>query len=266
MKFQIKKRTNPNVNKYPSEDMTIARSFAKRLLNEFGDFLKLVVLFGSAARQKSTKKGDIDVLVVIDDTSIRMTREVIEAYRLIVEKIIGRTSTRLHVTSLTLTSFWEYIRAGDPVSVNILRDGIALVDRGIFDPLQALLIQGRIRPTSESVWVYFGRAPRTLTNSKWHLLQATLDLYWAVIDAAHAALMHIGEIPPSPEHAADLLEEKLVKEHKLEKKYAQTMKKFYKLMKMITHREIKEITGEEFDKYLKEADTFVDRMQKFIEK
>jgi len=223
VKFLIQRKKNQNIIKYPNEDVTIAKSFTKRIKQEFGDFLKLVVMFGSSARKEKSPRGDIDVLVVVNDLSIRMTREVIEAYKLIIEKIVGTTSTKLHVTSMTLTSFWEYMRAGDPVAINILRDGVALEDKGIFEPLQALLIQGRIKPTHESVWVYFGRAPRTLTNSKWHLLQATLDLYWAVIDAAHAALMHIGATPPSPEHAADLLEEKLVKEHKLAKQYADTI-------------------------------------------
>ncbi len=266
MKIQVEKKTNPNITKYANVDMTIARSFAKRLFNEFGEFLKAVVLFGSAARRTAKPKGDIDVLIVVDDTAIRMTKEVVEAYRLITEEIIGKVSTRLHVTSLTLTSFWEYIRAGDPIAINILRDGVPLIDTGMIDPLQALLIQGRIRPTHESVWVYFGRAPRTLTNSKWHLLQATLDLYWAVIDAAHAALMHIGETPPSPEHAADLLREKLVRPRKLEAKYTDTMRKFYRLMKMITHREIKEVKGPEYENYYREAEAFVNRIQKFIEK
>jgi len=266
LRFLIQRRTNPNIIKYPNDSLTIAKSFAKKVKQELGDFLKLVVLFGSAARKEQSPRGDIDVLIVVNDLSIRMTREVIEAYRLIVEKIVGKTSTRLHVTSMTLTSFWEYLRAGDPVAINILRDGVAVLDTGIFEPMQSLLIQGRIKPTHESVWVYFGRAPRTLTNSKWHLLQATLDLYWAVIDAAHAALMHIGETPPSPEHAADILEKSLVKGHKLQQRYADTMRKFYKIMKGITHREIKEIRGEEYDGYLEEAEEFVNRMQEFIEK
>ena len=266
MKFRIEPRTNPNLVKYPTEDITIAKSFAKRLDNEFGNFLKAVVLFGSAARRAVSPRGDIDVLIIVDDLSIRMTAEVLEAYKLIVEKTIGKLSTRLHVTSLTLTSFWEYIRAGDPVAVNILRDGIPLLDTDMFEPLQVLLMQGRIRPTTESIWSYFGRAPRTILNSKWHIMQATLDLYWAVIDSAHSALMKQGEIPPSPDHVADLLEEKLVKKKLLEQKYADTMAKFYKLMKGITHREIKEITGKEFDSYLTQANDFVVRMKEFIEK
>lgn len=268
MQFQTQKRENLNIDKYPNQDLTIAQSFAKRVHNEFGDFLKIVVLFGSAARkQATTPKGDIDVLIVVDDLAIRMTREVIEAYKIIVEKTIGKTSTRLHITSMTITSFWEYIRAGDPIAMNILRDGVAIIDKGdIFEPLQALLLQGRIRPTYESVWTYYGRAPRTLINSKWHVLQATLDLYWAVIDAAHAALMHQGEIPPSPEHAADLLEQKLVKKKLLEQKYADTMQKFYRIMKGITHREIKSVDGKEYEKYYKEAEEFVERMKRFIER
>ena len=216
MKFVVKqKKLHDNIVNYPNTDVTIAKSFARRLHNEFGDFLKVAVLFGSTARNQAVERSDIDVLIVVDDLSIRMTKEVIEAYKLIVEKTIGKVSTRLHVTSLTLTSFWEYARAGDPVAINILRDGVALIDIGIFEPLQALLIQGRIRPTTESIWSYFGRSPRTLINSQWHIMQATLDLYWAVIDSAHAALMKTGEIPPSPDHVADLLEEKLVKTQQL---------------------------------------------------
>ena len=97
------------------------------------------------------------------------------------------------------------------------------------------------------------------------MLQATLDLYWAVIDSAHAALMKKGEIPPSPEHAGDMLHRVLVKSKHIEKEYADTVNKFYKLSKQITHREIKEITGKEYDHHLAEATKFVERMRKFIQ-
>jgi len=36
-------------------------------------------------------------------------------------------------------------------------------------------------------------------------------------------------------------------------------------MKMITHREIKEITGEEYDRYYNAAEDFVKRMREFVE-
>lgn len=266
MEFKIRPRANPNIVNYPTEDFRVAREFASIIHKEFGDFLKAVVIFGSSARQKSVIRSDIDILVVVDDLSLRMTNDVTEAYKIIIEKTIAKVSTKLHITSMTLSSFWEYVRNGDPVAINILRDGVPLVDFGLIGPLQALLRQGRIRPTHESMWTYFARAPKTLTNSRWHLLQATLDLYWAVIDAAHAALMKHGEIPPSPEHVADMLDEKLASRHLLEKKYVTTMAKFYDLMKGITHREIKEITGADYERFYKQADEFVNRMQDIIEK
>lgn len=266
MEFKIKKRENENIHKYPTEDVRIANNFADKIKVELGDFLKGAVLFGSIVRREATAESDIDVLVVTDDIGFQLTDALIEAYRVIIENVITRVSRKLHVTSMTFSSFWEYAKAGDPVVVNILRDGVALYDTGFFDPLQGLLKQGRIRPSEESVWRYFGRAPRTLTNSRWHLLQATLDLYWAVIDAAHAALMRKNEIPPTPEHVADLLERVFVKQRLLEPRYIETMRKFYKISKMITHREIKEIKGDEYERYMKEAAGFVQRMRVLIEK
>ncbi len=266
MEFKILKKENENIHRYPTEYVEIAEKFAKVLKKELNDFLMGVVIFGSTVRKEATTKSDIDVLVVTDDASFQLTEALVEGYRIIVENAIVKVSPKLHITSMTFTSFWEYVKAGDPVAVNILRDGVALYDKGFFDPLQRLLHHGRVRPSEESVWRYFGRAPKTLLNSRWHVLQATLDLYWSVIDSAHAALMRKNQVPPTPDHVADLLEKVFVKPKLLEKKYADTMRKFYKLSKMITHREIKEVKGAEYEKYYLEADAFVRRMKKLIEK
>lgn len=265
MKFTVPKARSPNVKMYSEDELSIAYRFSQKVYQEFGTFLKAVVLFGSTTKLPK-KESDIDVLVLVDDATIELTPELVETYRIIIEKSVAEVSTKLHVISLKLTTFWEYVRAGDPVGINILRDGVAILDTGFFDPLQALLLRGRIRPSPESIWNYFARAPRTLHNSRWHLLQATLDLYWAVIDSAHAVLMKVGEIPPSPDHVADLLEEKLVKPRHIERKYADLMKRFYVLSKKIIYREIKDITGAEYEHYYKDAEMFVNRMQEFINK
>ncbi len=265
MDFKIKKTESPKKNEYDRQDIDIAYAFAKKVYREFGDFLRGVILFGTTTKKLYKTSGDIDILIVIDDVSMKLTTEIVEAYRIITEKIIMNTSRKIHVTTMRFTTFWEYMRNGDPIGINILREGVALVDTGFFDPMQRLLYQGRIRPTYESIYMYFARAPMTLNNAKWHTLQATIDLYWAVIDAAHAVLMRMGEIPPTPAHVADLLDEKLVRKGLLHKSYVSTMRNFYKLMKMITQREIKSITGTEFDKYYREAEDFVRTMQKFID-
>lgn len=264
MKVNIDAKINPNLELYRKEDLDIAYKFTQDLHKELGNFIKAVVLFGSSARKKRKPESDLDIMVVVDDLSINFSAELVEAYRIIVQRLIAKNSTRLHVTSLRFSSFWEYIRNGDPIAINILRDGVALIDTGFFEPLQVLLRRGRIRPTEESIWNYYIRAPNTLHNAKWHILQATIDLYWAVIDAAHAALMKHGEVPPSPDHISDLLHEKLVKHRLLEQKYVTMMRNFYRLSKMITHNQITEIKGEEFDRYYKDAEEFVDRMRRYI--
>lgn len=264
MEFNVPKAEKPRITQYSEEDIEIARKFVKQMYDEIGNFIKAAVLFGSLTRNTKTRPGDIDILFVIDDVTVKLTPELIETYRIIIEKKIVNISPRIHATTLKFTSFWEYVKAGDPVAINILRDGVALIDTGFFDPLQVLLLRGRIRPTAESIWSYYIRAPTTIHNSKWHIMQAVMNLYWAAIDSAHAALMKKGEIPPTPAHVSDLLEQKLVPEG-LNMKYVHIMRMLYDLYKKITYRDIKEISGEEYSKYLKDTEEFVAMMGQFVE-
>lgn len=271
MDFSVKKRDPMDVKKYPKEDIDVAYEFTRKVHKEFGTFLRCVVLFGSVAdrptqMQTSIKhEGDIDILLVVDDVTYYLSPEVVETYRIVVERTIAETSKRLHVTTLKFTSFWEYVRIGDPIGMNMLRNGVALMDTGFFYPLQLLLHQGRIRPSPEAVNAYFSRAPTTLFNSRWHLLQGTLDLYWAVIDAAHAALMMNGVMPPAPKEVADVLEEKLVKKKILDAKHAKTMRTMYTLSKLILHKKIRDIDGKTYEKYYKDAQDFVEAIKKIVE-
>ena len=268
MEFKIEKRDNPNTRNFSKDDYELAKRFALELKKEIGELLKAVILFGSAARNPNQEiyERDIDALIIVNDLTLVLNKETIIAYRVIVENVASKVSKRLHITTLRLTIFWEYVRNGDPVVVNMLRDGVPILDEGFFAPVQVLLEQGRIRPSQESIWAYFSKAPATVNNSKWHVMQAVLDLYWAVIDSSHAALMSLGVLPPTPEHVADLIDEKMVKAGLLEKKYAQTMRTFYSLSKQIMHREVRDISGAQYDRYLKEAQGYVATMQKFIEK
>jgi len=267
MDFHIQDKETANAKRYPSSDFELAKKFATQLHKELKQFLKAAVLFGSVARNEQPLYGerDIDVLIVVDDLTRVLSPEVIQSYRVITEQTAARVSKRLHITTLKLTNFWEYVRNGDPVAINLLRDGVGLHDTGFFEPLQQLLFQGRVRPSKESIWTYFARAPSTLNNADWHILQATLDLYWAVVDSAHAALMCLGEIPPTPGHLADLITQELVKKNMVLAKYATTMDTFYKLSKQITHREIQKISGKQYDAYKQEAHDFVKTMQRVVD-
>lgn len=265
MEFQVKKRQSETKKNYASTTMDISFKFAKEIHKELKDLIKAIILFGSSARKKEDS-NDIDILLIIDDVSIQLSPEMVQAYRIIVENTVAKVNTKIHVTSMKFTSFWEYIRAGDPIAINILRDGVALLDSGFFDPLQLLLYQGRVRPSEEALWAYYNRAPRSLNASRTKLLQACIDLYWAVIDAAHAALMSINEVPPSPSHVADILEQKLVKTKIIDKKYPWTMRKFYSLSKDIMTGKIQHVSGQEYEMHYKEAQEFVKAMEKIIKK
>ena len=264
MRSNIDRNKHPTKHTYHEKDIDIALAFAKSVYKELPHITKAIIMFGSAARTEDSKKSDVDILIIIDDVTLKLTQELLKTYQIIVDKKILDTSQRLHVVTLKFTTFWEYVRAGDPIAINVLRDGYALIDAGFFDPLQALLYQGRIRPSKEAINNYYAKAPMTIFNSKWHILQATLDLYWAAIDSAHAALMSQGFIPPSPQHVPDLMEKELVRKRSLEKEYVETIKLLYDLFKKITHREIGYISGADYDKYLDLTNKFVNRMRTFV--
>jgi len=264
MEFDVHKRFNKDLGPLNEDSMKIAREFSKRMYDEFGTFLKAVVLFGSSAKRDSGH--DIDLLIVVDDVKVVLGNEVAEAYRIVVEKAIIDTSKRLHVTTLRLTTFWEYMRVGDPIAINILRDGVALLDTGFFDPMKLLLAQGRVRPTKEAIWTYMSKAPAALHKADKHVLSGFVDLYWAVMDSSHAALMAYNQTPPTPEHVSTMIQEQFVKKKMAPSSLAVTAKKFYDIMKKIEHHEIKRITGKEFDAYAKEALEFTKQMRMVMQK
>ena len=274
MQFKThKRRTKPlREKKYSKKDVDVAFDFSKKINANLGGLVSAVVLFGSSFRRlsrgKATKAtGDIDILVILDDVKIKMTADVVQTYRIIVKKTIADVAPdRLHVQILHLTAWWGYVRAGDPVAINILRDGFALVDTGWFDPLQALLDAGKIRPSEEAIWTYANMAAASLYRAQSHIINATMDLYWSAIDASHAALMAADVIPPSPKHVADMLREHFVKKGELAEKQAKTMEMFYKISKDIVHKKIEKVEAKDFDDYVKLASSFLDAMKKIIKK
>ena len=63
MEFNIQKKPNENLHRYPTDDLKVAQRFAQQVKNELGDFLIAVVMFGSSVRRETTALSDIDVLV-----------------------------------------------------------------------------------------------------------------------------------------------------------------------------------------------------------
>lgn len=233
-----------NKEQYNQELVRIAREYTRKLFKEVSSFVKAVVIFGSLTKNTLNPDSDIDLLVVIDDTYMELTPEILDAFRLINERIILDTSDKLHVHTLTLSNYWNYVRNGDPVMINILRDGYSLLDTGIFLPLQKLLYQGEIKPTPEAVYNYAKSSAFAILTSDKRVLEGLIDLYWSAINITHAFLMSKGELPHSPE----VLENTMKKYKTFSKDDIKLLKELYKLYKDITSNKKSLPDFKEFEK------------------
>lgn len=243
----------------------IAYKFAVEAYKKFPGIIKSVVLFGSV--QKGTMKpgSDIDILIVVDDTSVTPDRKFIDWYNIELASMIKKHDTRLHITSVTLTTFWENIRVGEPIGINVLRYGISLIDTGFFEPLQFLLQKGRIRPSEEAIYNALTRAPWHLKRANARVLGAIVDFYWTAVDSSHAALMAYGQVPPSPEHIENLLTKTFVIPKKMNKKYVSYYREIWSTAKAVMHGEITRLSGIDFDRYSAMAEEFEGIMKKLVE-
>ena len=55
MEFNIEKKKKQNSDKFEKTDIDLAYNLAKKAYKEFGNFLKGIVIFGSAAKKKKNK-------------------------------------------------------------------------------------------------------------------------------------------------------------------------------------------------------------------
>src|SRR3989344_1725751 len=247
-------------------DYKIAYDFATKAYQQFREVIKSIALFGSVSKDIPKKGSDIDVIVIVDDCTVLWDEELIAWYREELAKLITKQNYKknLHINTVTLSTFWNQVKEGDPVAINVLRYGQPLIDYGgFFNPLKVLLRRGKIRPTPEAIYISLNRAPMHLSRSKYALLSAVEGLYWAMVDSAHAALMIAGHIPPSPEHIYDMMKKTLPK---INRKCVEDFKEMYVIAHQINHGNIKSISGKQLDDLRKKAENFVNEMKKEIKR
>lgn len=245
----------------------IAMDFATKAYEQFNKIIKSIILFGSTAKNTSTTGSDIDIIIVIDDASIQWDQELIAWYREELGKIIQANPYKkeLHINTVKVSTWWQDLMRGDPVVINILRYGESLIDfGGFFNPLKALLIQGKIHSTPEAIYNLLERAPLHLARSKAAILGAVEGLYWSVVDSAHAAIIAAKHLPPSPEHIPILLKELFVDPGMLKMKYAVLYRDIYLLHRRILHGDAHVVKGTEIDELQEKVDEFIRKMAELI--
>jgi len=238
----------------------ISMDFAVKIYKKFDKIVKSIVLFGSSTKQNAVPGSDIDIMILIDDASIKWDQELIAWYREELEKIIQESPYKksLHINTIKLTTWWEDLMRGDPVVLSILRYGEALIDAGgFFNPIKQLLIDGKIKSTPEAIYSCLQRAPLHFARSKMAELGAIEGLYWAMVDSAHAALIAANVSPPSPEHIPGELRTNFVNSGKLKMKYVDWFRDLNILYKKISHGEMTDLKGVEIDDWQNKTQEFI---------
>ena len=118
---------------------------------------------------------------------------------------------------------------------------------------------GKVKPSPEAIDMNMDIGDRLLERTKQKLLSVVgEDLYYATLNTAQAALMLYGIPPTTPRETVAMMEEIFVKKEKLlDQKYVDILEKIRKYYKDVEHNKIKEISGTEIDKLLKETDSYL---------
>lgn len=242
--------------------MEVVKKFAEEVLKKYGKYLKCIVMMGSVVREEFKPKSDIDVFVVIDDTTFQITEEDREKIDEDLEKIAEKISPLISVQpTYTLTEFWDYARVCHPIIYNFIKEGIPIYDTGFFAPIKRLLEMGRIPATREAIESYMEGAPKKLMRAKTvKLLMLAEDCYYAMLNTAQAVLMFMGLAPPVPSKAYDDVKKFLVEPGILEPEYAEWLREIIEIRKKIEHKELMEVEGKFVDEWIDKAEKFVNKM------
>jgi len=247
----------------------IAYDFATKIYAQFGKIIKSIILFGSTAKDAAAEKSDIDIIIIIDDCTIQWDAELVAWYREELGKIIQVNPYKksLHINTVRLRTWWNEMMRGEPLIINIIRYGEALIDfGGFFNPLKVLLEEGKITNTPETVYITLSRVPAHMARSKANMINAIEGLYWAMVDSAHSALMAAKQVPPSPEHIPEMLTQEFVSKKMINSKLVKWYEDLYALTHKYFRGELTDVKGKDIDEWETRTDEFVKEMATLTDK
>lgn len=234
------------------------RAFAEKVLE------KHKAISSAVLKRPSESRNLLEIVFILDDLNSLIFDPQVEEFRISVSDIAYESTLPLKCEAMLASAFWDGFRSRDDDVMQLAREGLVIYDNGFFLPLQDLLVTGKIRPSRESMDVYFVKAEHSLKTSNQKVGRAVIDLYWAVIDTAHAAVMVAGLTPPSPKHLAEAVRKELVARNLVHRRCADIVDRFYAAAKSIMHKEVFEVSGREFDSYLADADFFLKEIGAFV--
>ncbi len=268
--FKTKEKSEKKVEKEsgkpepkPESNVNYSRvvQFTRKIKKMYGDIVKSVLIFGSAARNEAKKTSDIDVWVVVDDTATKGTQDILKMKAQL--QLIGKDMKDIHVQMNGLTEFWNWMKTGSPELFNFLRDGLVIYDTGFVKPVQRMLKMGLFPPSEETVSLKVKSCDALVKRVEASWKADVFDLRYAATDICQAVIMHHYKEMPDHKRMIEFLE-KLVKEHGLEKEYIQKYKDLNKLWKDLDHKRVKKSNPD----YVKKADgvsrDIIERLKKLL--
>lgn len=257
MEETLTRKKLQNMDRFGEGRYVEALAFSKRLSEKHKG------LIASTLVRRSSEK-DIDVLFVIDDLNRVVLNNQAEDVRLSAVEMAYTENLPMKFDAVLASVFWESFKSRDKSALEIVRGSLIVQDNGFMMPLQDLLVTGKIRPTKESVLIYFVKSEQSMRSANKHVSSAILDLYWAVVDSAHSAVMVAGITPPSPKDLGEVLRKELIARNLLHKRCGDIYESFYTIAKRVMHKEVFEISGREYDRYLADADFFLKEISIFV--
>jgi len=258
----LAKKEEQEVSKGPPKEIYAkVVKFTTEARKQYGDMIKSVVIFGSAAKGTMVKGSDADLWVVVDDTATKSSEDLNNIISQLY--LIAHELKDLHIQSATLTEVWQWLKAGSPELVNFLRYSLVVYDSGFIKPIQRMLAMGLIPPSEETISLKARSAYLRYKKMKQDMKSFVFELRYTAMDMIQAVVMHFYKTAPDYKTAPQFME-KLIKEHGLEKVYLDKFKELDKLWKDIDHKEIKEVTTDHLQKALTLAKEIIDRLKELL--
>ncbi len=238
-------------------------NFTNQIRKTYGDLIKSVLIFGSAARGDMKKTSDADLWIILDDTATKGSEDS-ERIRTQLQ-LISTQMKDLHVQTTDLTEFWGWMKKGSPELFNFLRGGLVIYDSGFIKPVQRMLKAGLLPPSEETVGIKARSAEAHLKKVELGIKSMIFDLRYAATDACQSVIMYYYKTTPDQKHMPEELK-KLVGEKKLEPVYIKKFEELNKLWKDIEHKKIKKVGAEHLNKAMELASEIIDRMKNLLPK
>ncbi|MFC1723325.1 hypothetical protein ACFL0V_04250 [Nanoarchaeota archaeon] len=255
MELDLEDRKIPNAQFFTEKDMKKLSQFSELVQKLLKEKVASILLF---------KAETPTVLLMADDLNNVFMQNTTAEMKIKIAEACYKKNIEIDFKIMSCSEFWKHFKNRNPDIFKILRQSYLMYDIGFMSAIQELFVQGRIRPSKEARNTYYFKAAKNLKNSDRHLNTAVIDLYWAVVDCAHAAVMMADITPPSPKELAEVLRKRLCSRNLLHKRCADIMDEMYEISKELIHKKKWTVTGKDYDRYYKDAEFFIKETTEFV--